>query len=157
MDLPRVYSLFTLREGWKLMLLTSSQFGELNIAEDQVIAFPKGIPGFLNCKTYAVIQLEDTLFSYLQSIENPSVGFIIVDPFLFFPEYDFELPEITVEELGIESTEQVMIRCIVTVQSDFRQSTINLLAPIVINSHNRQGKQLVLQRVPYQIKQPLFE
>lgn len=139
------------------MLLTSSQFGELNIAEDQVIAFPKGIPGFLDCKIYALIQLEDTLFSYLQSVENPAVGFIIVDPFLFFPEYDFELPDITVEELGIVSTEQVMIRCIVTTHSNFQKSTINLVAPIVINTHNRQGKQLVLQRVPYQIKQPLFE
>lgn len=138
------------------MLLKTSHFGEVEIEEQQLVSFPKGIPGFPQYKDYAIIDLEDTAFFYLQSMEEPSVGFVMANPFDFFPAYEIDLPESAIKELDIGSPEEVMIRCIVTIQEEFQKSTINLLAPVVMNTRNRQGKQVVLQGVPYPIKQPLF-
>ena len=47
---------------------------------------------------------------------------------------------------------------IVTIpQGKPRNSTINLLAPIIINATNKKGMQLILSNSNYPVKQPLFK
>ncbi|WP_342563312.1 flagellar assembly protein FliW [Paenibacillus sp. FSL R7-0345] len=136
------------------MIKETATMGTLDISEDQIYFFPKGIPGFEEETEFAVIEVEGGKFSYLQSLKTDSLSFLLTDPFLFYPEYEFEFPDKDAEELEIKDA--FLVRAIVTVREQLEQSTINLLAPIVLNPLNRTGKQIVLVKSQYQVRQQLW-
>lgn len=118
--------------------------------EEDVYHFPKGLPGFEEETTFVIIPWEDTPFSYLQSMKEPRLTFLLVSPFTFVPQYSFELGEADKEELAIK--ERVSVFSIVTIQSDANKSTMNLLAPIILNPEKRLGKQVVLHQSAYETR-----
>lgn len=131
--------------------------GEMDIPEQQQIDFPDGLPGLPDRKRYAVLFREETLpYYYLQSLEDPDLCFLTVDPFVFFPDYDFELPDPVVEQLHIESPADIWVRNIVVVREDFARSTVNLQAPLIMNHRMRVGRQVILNHPDYAIRHPLF-
>ncbi len=122
-------------------------WGSLEVQEEVVYQFPKGLPGFEEETEFAIVPWEDTPFSYLQSTREPELAFLLVSPFTFVPDYSFELAEVDKEELGI--VEQVSVYSMVTIHSQANKSTMNLLAPIVLNPEQRLGKQVVLHQSDY--------
>lgn len=129
------------------MIIETLSWGELEVSEEQTYSFPKGIPGFEEETSFALIAMEGTPFWYLQSMKEKGLSFLLGDPFPFFPSYEFELPEDETEELGVQS--DVIVRCIITLKEQTEKSTINLLAPIVFNPVNRKGKQVILHKSTY--------
>jgi len=121
-----------------------------------VFEFPKGLPGFEQLKDFR-LQEHNELFSFLSAVEQPAVIFITVNPFDFIPEYEFVLPDDTIEDIGINNREQVSIRCIVTWHSDKAKRTINLLAPLIFNAENQKGKQIILQNTSYTTKHAMWK
>ncbi|CAM4280072.1 flagellar assembly protein FliW [Paenibacillus typhae] len=136
------------------MIKETATMGTLDISEEQIYIFSKGIPGFEEETEFAVIEVEGGQFSYLQSLKTDSLSFLLTDPFLFYPEYEFEFPDKDAEELEIKDA--FLVRAIVTVREQLEQSTVNLLAPIVLNPLNRTGKQIVLVKSQYQVRQRLW-
>ncbi|MGN8770370.1 flagellar assembly protein FliW [Paenibacillus barengoltzii] len=132
------------------MELETAQFGTVDVKEEQIFHFPKGIPGFEEHTRFAVIELSDAPFSYLQSLQEKEISLLLTDPFIFFPEYEFDLPESVVEEMKLGAS--FLIRCIVTLNKDITRSTINLLAPIVFNPENRNARQVILHSSEYQTR-----
>lgn len=118
--------------------------------------FAKGIPGFEMLKDFQ-IKPHNELFSFMVSIEDPDRSFIIVNPFDFYKDYEFELSEDNLGELGISSSAQVGVRCIVTWHTNFEKASINLLAPLVFNLESKNAKQLVLQNTKYTTKHSLWD
>jgi flagellar assembly factor FliW len=137
-----------------ILIVQTLSSGELHIAEEDIYLFPNGIPGFEDETKFAVIAMEEGPFSYLQSLKNAELSFLVSDPFIFFPEYEFELPDEDTEELEIR--DGILVRCIVTIKEQVEQTTMNLLAPIVLNSINQLGRQTVLHNSPYLTKHLLW-
>ncbi|MNW64678.1 Flagellar assembly factor FliW [compost metagenome] len=123
--------------------------------EAQIYHFSKGLPGFETETDFAFLMMEDTPFGYLQSIKDKDLSFLLGDPFAFYPTYEFELPDEEADELGIDTA--AIVRCIITLKEQVELSTINLLAPIVLNPLERSGKQIVLHKVPYHTKHSLLQ
>lgn len=117
--------------------------------------FEDGIPGFSHLQFFQLVQEEESPFFLIQSTEEKEVGFWVVNPFSFFPDYQFTLPEVSRAALRMEDETPVATFSIVTIRGN--QATINLKAPIVLNLANRMGKQVILQEDTYPIRQPLFE
>lgn len=137
------------------MIIETYTMGNLEVNEDQIYYFPKGIPGFDEETNFALIAMPNAPFWVLQSVKEPGLSFLLGDPFVFYPAYEFELPDDEAEELAIES--EVLVRCILTLKEDIEDSTINLLAPIVMNPTGLTGKQIVLHRAPYHTKHSLLQ
>jgi len=139
------------------MELRTSRFGTLQVEEREIYTFERGLPGFEQHKAFVIVSPEeDEPFAFLQSVSDPELAFIIVDPFLFYRDYDFELSDAVAEELKIESPEQVVVRAIISIRGELESATINLVAPIIINAEARLGKQVVLGKSPYTTRHPLF-
>jgi len=117
--------------------------------------FEDGIPGFSHLQFFQLMQEEESPFFLIQSTEEQEVGFWVVNPFSFFPDYAFTLPEVSKEALRLNEETPVAVFAIVTIRSK-EQITVNLRAPIVINLANRMAKQVILQEEKYPIRQPLF-
>jgi flagellar assembly factor FliW len=139
------------------MLIDTVRFGEIEIQDTEIIAFPDGIPGFEKLNQFIIIKPNEELpFSFLQSVEEGAVAFIISNPFVFYPEYEFEISEITKQELSIEAEEDVLVWNIISIRDDLENATINLLAPIIVNTKDQVGKQVVLQGTDYSVKHKLI-
>jgi flagellar assembly factor FliW len=138
------------------MKLRTKYHGEIEINEKDIFHFEYGIPGFLDEKKFVLLQLEDTPFVILQSVKTPGLGFAMINPFLYFKDYDFELDEQTVEQLQLTSEKEVAVYVILTVADQFEQTTANLQAPIVLNYEKKLGKQVIITNTSYKTKHRLF-
>jgi flagellar assembly factor FliW len=93
----------------------------------------------------------------MQSINSPDLAFLLTIPFLFFPEYTFEIDDATIKELEITNYDNVFYYSMITIPNgSIRYMTANLLAPVVLNSDNMQAKQVVLEKSNYTTKHRLF-
>ena len=139
------------------MIIQSTRFGALDIAETDLINFPHGIPGFPDEKRFvAVVSDSDTPFSYLQSATEANLTFLLADPFTFFNDYEFILDDEVAEELGVSLEKPPQVFIIATVKEKLEEMTVNLLAPLVINGQEGIGRQIILDNSDYGTRQPLF-
>lgn len=126
--------------------------GKQEVNKEDIIQFESGIPGFLEEKEFIVLPIEGTDLFVLQSVKTTDVAFIITDPFLIFPQYEFELPQEVLEKLEIQSEKDVATFAILTVREPFQKTTANLQAPLIINQTKKLGKQVILNNPAYQTK-----
>ncbi|MFK8138310.1 MAG: flagellar assembly protein FliW [Bdellovibrionales bacterium] len=139
------------------MQINTTRFGEVSIEENDVISFPEGLLGFSELKKFVLLDdPDDDIFAWLQSCENASVAFPVLEPELFAGDYKVKLGKRDMSSLNINSMDRVRIYSIVTIPEDPTQMTANLKAPIVINIPNRVASQCVLQDNDLPIRQPIF-
>ncbi len=136
----------------------TSRFGELDIEEQRIVHFKDGIPAFEDEHEFIILPYdEDSPYYFMQSLKTPDLAFLMTVPFLFFPDYTFEVDDATIEELDIKSDDKVSYYALVTIPNySIRYMTANLLAPIILNTANMQAKQLVLEKTDYTTKERLF-
>ncbi|PKG22080.1 flagellar assembly protein FliW [Niallia nealsonii] len=139
------------------MKINTKYHGEKDIKEKEIVAFVKPIPGFPDEDKFIVLPLdEEGSFFALQSIQNEQLAFVISNPFLFCPNYDFNLEENVADQLELASETDVIVFAILTVQEPFEETTANLQAPIIINQQKNLAKQVILNQSDYTTKHPLF-
>jgi flagellar assembly factor FliW len=136
------------------MLLQTKNFGEITVNENDIILFPAGLPGFENVKKFTLLgrQESDTLFFWLQSIDEPNLSFVVTDPFSVNPEYFVDVDDSETEELQIKDSDNVLTLVIVTVPENVNKTTVNLKAPVLINLHNNRGKQIIMKNETFPVK-----
>lgn len=136
------------------MQVNTRKFGVLEIDEKDIVTFEHGLPGFLDAHKFIMLPYEkDSPFLYLQSVEEEYLAFLMTSPFLFFDDYEFIMDEVNMNELGVKSEEDIAVYTMITVSNNETDKiTANLVAPIVVNIHKRQAKQIVLERSQYQTK-----
>lgn len=140
------------------MQIKSKLLGDIEAEESQFIYFPDGIPAFENEKKFLLIEMQETTpFFYLQSVINPNLCFILADPFAFLPAYQIELEKEQEKRLQLQDASEANIFVILTIPEDFRKTTANLLAPLIVNRTNRRGLQYVPVRSEYSTKYPIFQ
>lgn len=118
--------------------------GIVNVEEKQLVTFPEGLLGFEKFKKFALIDSEYEPFIWLQSIEESGLAFLMVDPFLICSEYEADIDDSSLKNIGVESAEDIIIMTLVTIPKDGSAITANFLGPIVINKKNRKCLQVVL-------------
>lgn len=139
------------------MKLTTKYHGVREYEEKDIITFRKGLPGFEGLKKFILFPIEENeLFSVVQSIEDESIGLVVISPFSVIKDYEFKLVEEKQEQLGIESPGDVLVLNTVTLSTKLENITANLKAPIIINIKQRLGEQIILDNDRYKIKQPIF-
>lgn len=140
------------------MIIRSSQLGEIETEEDRVISFPNGIPGFENDREYAIFSIDgDGPFYYMHAVRNPDLCLVLAVPFVFFPDYEPELSPESLDILEMESSEQELaVFTVLTIPQNFKDTTANLLAPIIINPEKKKGVQHVPGNSRYQTKHRIF-
>lgn len=141
------------------MNIKTSYFGEVEIDEKDILNFPKGILAFEEFNKFVIINSteEELPFSWLQSIDEKDVAFIMIDPFLFKKDYEVDLSDKVIEELDIESESDVAIYTFLVIPEQVDQMTANLTGPIVININKNLGKQVVLEDKRYHTRHKIID
>jgi flagellar assembly factor FliW len=138
------------------MEVRTTRFGVIEIAEDRVIHLPKGLLGFTNQTRFCLLEPgDDACFFWLQSVDEPSLAFVITDPSLFVPEYSVPIRPEQMIELKLNKLEDAQV--FVIVNKVDTQLTGNLQGPLVINTMTRTGEQMVLAEKRWTTRHPLVK
>lgn len=137
------------------MKIVNKQFGQLEISEDLIIKFPKGIIGFEDCKQFVIINDETyEPFRWLIAVDQQEIGFPVLNPFLINSEFGAELPNSIVEKL-LSAEELMDVFCVVTLKGENGKVTINLKSPIIIDYKAKEGEQVILSSEELPVARPI--
>ena len=141
------------------MKIQTVKFGEVEIEESRIFDFVLPIIGFNNLTKYTTLEPDkDTLFKWLQSIEEPALAFPIISVAALDYDYTVDLADNVVNDLEITNPESLLVMNITSIPQDNpRGTTINLLAPLIFNLENRKAGQVVLSGSGYDISYPMFK
>ena len=126
------------------MEVKTKTLGTVQVEEKQIINFVNGLYGFEEYHRFAIIEAEYQPFYWLQSLDESNLAFIIVDPFLIVNDYELDIDDNALCEIGIDSPEDVVLFAIITIPADGSAVTANLQGPIVINRKNNIALQVIL-------------
>ncbi len=136
------------------MKLQTRDFGEIEIDSREIVTFASPIFGFERYRRFAFLYHEEISehFIWLQSVEEPALCFILVQPHLISDHYHPQLPDEADDLLG---EGECMCWLTVSIREPFEQSTVNLKSPIVVNPTTHLGAQFILD-AELPINHPLF-
>lgn len=125
------------------MEIRTTRFGAVEIEEDRIMEFPKGLLGFSNHKRFCLLQPSDeACFFWMQSVEDPGLAFVVTDPALFVADYSVPIRSEQMEALDLGSLDDAQVFVIVNRTGE--GLTGNLQGPLVVNTIRRVGEQFVL-------------
>ena len=101
------------------------------------------ILGFADTKQININEIDD-LFSTMIDEQNERISFTLVNPYML-REYSFDIPTETKNLLNINNDSKISVYNILLIQKPLEKSTINFLAPIIINHDNNTLTQIVLE------------
>lgn len=121
------------------------------------LSFPAGLPGFPGVHRFELAPwgAEDSPFFLMTAVDDPDVGFVVVPPWVLYPDYEFDLDDATAERLGIHEPQDALVLCVVTLRDRPEDATVNLLGPVVANRHTLEAAQVVLPASGYSVRAPL--
>lgn len=138
--------------------ISSHVFGELTIDEASIITFPQGLYGFEWVKQFVLVgdHDDDMPFQWLHAIDE-QLCFVVIDPREIEENYDIDIPDQQLAIIKANEKTTFMALCIVVVPDKIEEMTANLRSPVIINLDKQLGIQVVLENVPYLIKQPVIQ
>ena len=83
------------------MKVMSKAYGLIEVDERQKITFPQGILGFETFRDYALLDAERQPFYWLQSLDSEQVAFVLINPFIFRPDYEVNIENDELKFIGI--------------------------------------------------------
>ena len=117
------------------------------------IFFKKGLLGLEEYKNYEIEDIEgNDFFKVLHSLDDKEISLVIISPFDVDKNYEVDLSKDIVNSLKIAEDRDVELYTTVTLNSNMKKTTTNLRAPIVINTKNSMGEQIIVKNENYEIK-----
>lgn len=115
--------------------------------EREIISFAEGLIGLPEMRRAVLIPMaECEPFCWLASVDDEKNRFVVVNPQEIFADY---------EPFGAGKIEYAQTFAIVRVASDWKKTTVNLRAPMFIDTETRRGAQTVLTESNYQLAETL--
>lgn len=125
------------------MKVTVKGFGVVEVEEEQIITLEDGFFGFEEYHEFALIVSDVPPFFWVASIQEGGPTFILIDPFIFRPDYEIDLNNDILNKLELKSPTDALIFALVTVSNPGIPPTANLQGPLVINKKNKKAMQVV--------------
>ena len=142
------------------MKINTTRFGAIHIEKEKTIDMPFGMLGFPDKKKFIILQhRENSPFFWYQSIEDPTLAFVITSPFLFKSDYKIDIEDALKEMSwnGDGKTDHLEIYIVVNIPKGLPQKmTGNFIGPILVNNKVRQAVQVVISNSPYIHNFPLL-
>ena len=134
------------------MQVNTTRFGTIEIKESELIDFPWGIPGFEELKSYVLLDYKNGPFQWLQSVEEPTVAFVVAPPDVIGLEY--KIPESKTSLIKLENTADLLVLNIVSFNRDKGSMRFHVRSPLLFNASARIGYQWTME--PEELKTRLI-
>lgn len=141
------------------MKLNTNFFGEIDVQDDKIVNFADDMLGFEGFSKFLFMSddKEESKFSWLQCIDDVDIVLTLFNIFAVMPDYSPNVPIEHLEGLGEFEEEDLEIFCVAKIPRNVEEMSINLKAPIVINTKNNKAKQVIVSNDDYPIKYKIYE
>lgn len=143
------------------MRIDTKYFGTIDIGEEKIIHFDNGLLGFEEYKDYTILydidEEEKPFFSWLQSVDEKGLAFPVVNPLSVDENYNPTVEDELLNSLGDITPENMIVLLLATIPKDVKEASVNMRAPLVINSDNRKGMQIIVENKEYEIKHKIIK
>lgn len=125
-------------------------FGAVDVDPEKIVTFPQGLVGFEHCKRFMLVhenELDAAAPFTLQSLDDGSIAFMIVDPVVLGFNYELALTDAENALLQSPAAEEVIVMQVIYKKDRDGKTEIrpNLRAPLLINTRARVGLQKVME------------
>lgn len=143
------------------MLIKTRYFGQIDLDESKIITFEGGLFGFEDYTRFALLYNSEAeerpSISWLQSIDEQSLALPVMIPTIVMPDYNPIVEDGVLESLGEWNEDNISVLVTVTVPKDIALMTTNMKAPIIINTENMKGCQVVVENPDYEIRFRIYD
>jgi len=137
--------------------LESRRFGSVPVAEEEILRFREGLPGFEELREFLLLSPPDLApVQFLISLQDPEISFPLLSVALCPAEYSPAFGATDWQDLGVAEVSALAIYAILTFHPEREEVTANLRAPILINASARLGRQVTLMDSSYSLRHPLL-
>lgn len=142
----------------QLMIINTRDFGEQEIAEENILNFPNGIYAFEDQHRFVMLSPlgNDVFPAWLQSLDNESLCFIVFDPEQIVTDYSVTADAESVKAIEKAPGTSIRYLSLAVVPEEYKNTTINLKSPIMINADKMLAAQIIAAE-DYPIKFPVFK
>lgn len=122
-----------------------------------VISLIEPLPGLGDYDKFHLVALDDVgaVFS-LRTTDGPDRLLILAAAAVFHPEYTPVLDDATCTRLELRTANEAAVFLVVNAGDSLLDSTVNLLAPLVVNTRTNIGLQVVLTGADFDLRAPLI-
>jgi flagellar assembly factor FliW len=109
------------------------------------------ILGFENIDEFELEEIEPNFYK----LKNGDVSFTLINPAIVRDDYVFEIDEESQKKLKLTENTNYFVLNILIVNKPFIESTVNFAAPLIFNNDEKIMGQVVLDKYPYSLTDPL--
>ena len=142
------------------MKIGTRKFGEISIDENKILTMPEGLPGFLGFERFVLLEDEKTApFCWFQSLEEPDLALIVMDPLVFKPDFRLGLKGFINDRNWTVEEQDLLVYVVVNItgEKETTKITANLMGPLVINSKTNEVIQVVISDSTYSHQYNILE
>lgn len=142
------------------MIIKTKYLGYVEAEENSIINFPRGIYGFENTVRYVLLRdrRSDNPFMWMQHTDSSEPCFVVADPQQLNLDYSPVITPTMAGLIGLKSPDALRVIVIATVPKNYRELSLNLKCPVIINSRENIAAQVILeQEEEYPLRYYLFD
>ena len=143
------------------MKVNTRLFGEIEVAEEKIITFPRGIIGFPEMTKFTLIYDEEqgtnAGIRWMQSLDEPAFAMPVMDPLVVKEDYNPNVEDELLSSIGQIKEDNLLVLVTVTVPKDLTKMSVNLQGPIIINIDERKACQVIVDTEQYPVKYPIYD
>ncbi|ACZ18903.1 protein of unknown function DUF180 [Thermanaerovibrio acidaminovorans DSM 6589] len=136
--------------------VSTTRFGLLEVGDDAMVRFPKGIPAFEDHTEWAFVGEDDSPVKWLQSLKDGDVALPVCPPHLILPSYQAKLTADDLKIIEASSEDELGIMVVLTIPGNVAEMTANLRAPLIFNYIKQLGCQVILSNEEYSVRHRVF-
>ncbi len=146
-------------EAHRLHVLDTTRFGRIEVPPDSVLECPRGLIGFPGHRRFALLRRpHDYPLAWLQSLDDPELAFVVMDPRYFRPQYRPPVRAEVLQLLGASDEDDLEFLAFVVVPRQPERMSANLRAPLVVCRQTRRAIQVILDDgCPYRVRHYVFD
>ena len=126
--------------------VVTSRFGTIEVPEERIFFFPRGLIGFEHLKRYARLDsTKGASIQWLQAVDDPETAFLVSAPTTYLPSFELKIPESDAsralnEGLDLKGLETLTI---LHVDRENQSLHVHVQAPLLLDPTTLKGVQVV--------------
>jgi flagellar assembly factor FliW len=137
--------------------ITTSRFGKILYAKEDILLFPRGLPAFENNQAWILTGEEDNAVKWLQNVEDGRLAVPVTTPDAVLPDYNARIPDDELDFVGSRDSEDLALLVVVSIPPSAPwEMTANLRAPILVSLKNRKAVQVIALGDDYPLRYAVF-
>ncbi len=142
------------------MEVGTKALGKVGIDPQEILKFSDGLYGFHEFHEFILLSgKEESVFRWLQSVEEPDLAFIIVKPETILKNaYAPGVVAADLEALQVKSVSECDVYLIVTIPENHPEKmTANLQGPVLIHKEKKIGRQVISTNDNHPVRLPILD